>query len=90
VLELIKGRHEQAIRLLKAAQPGMDQDASLHAYLGVAYCLRHRAAGKKETDALRSARLEFRRALEIDPAYQLDRTLFSRDVIDVFQGVHKK
>ncbi len=90
VLELIKGRHEQAIRLLKAAQPGMDQDASLHAYLGVAYCLRHRAAGKKETDALRSARLEFRRALEIEPSYQLDRTLFSRDVIDVFQGVRKK
>jgi len=90
VLELLKGRHEQAIRLLKAAQPGMDQDASLHAYLGVAYCLRHRAAGKKDTEALRSARLEFRRALEIEPSYQLDRTLFSRDVIDVFQGVRKK
>lgn len=90
VLELIRGRHEQAIRLLKAAQPGMEQDASLHAYLGVAYCLRHRAAGKKETEALRSARLEFRRALEIDPSYQLDRTLFSRDVIDIFQGVRKK
>jgi hypothetical protein len=56
----------------------------------VAFGLRHRAAVKKEPDALRSARLEFRRALEIDPAYQLDRTLFSRDVIDVFQGVHKK
>jgi Flp pilus assembly protein TadD len=90
VLELLKGRHEQAIRLLRTAQPGMDQDASLHAYLGVAYCLRHRAAGKKENDALRSARLEFRRALEIEPSYQLDRTLFSRDVIDIFQGVRKK
>ena len=89
VLELLKGRHEQAIRLLKTAQPAMDQDASLHAYLGVAYCLRHRAAGKKETGALRSARLEFRRALEIDPSYRLDRTLFSRDVIDIFQGVRK-
>ena len=89
VLELIKGRHEQAIRLLKAAQSGMDQDASLHAYLGVAYCLRHRAAGKKENDALRSARLEFRRALQIDPSYQLDRTLFSKDVLDIFKGVRK-
>jgi tetratricopeptide (TPR) repeat protein len=89
VLELLKGRQEQAIRLLKTAQPGMDQDASLHAYLGVAYCLRHRAAGKKENDALRSARLEFRRALEIDPSYRLDRTLFSRDVLDIFQGVRK-
>jgi tetratricopeptide (TPR) repeat protein len=89
VLELLKGRHEQAIRLLKSAQPGMDQDASLHAYLGVAYCLRHRAAGKKENDALRNARLEFRRALEIDPSYRLDRTLFSRDVLDIFQGVRK-
>jgi tetratricopeptide (TPR) repeat protein len=89
VLELIKGRHEQAIKLLRAAQPGMDQDASLHAYLGVAYCLRHRAAGKKENDALRSARLEFRRALEIEPSYQLDRTLFSRDVLDIFKGVRK-
>ena len=89
VLELLKGRHEQAIRLLKAAQPGMDQDAGLHAYLGVAYCLRHRAAGRKETDALRSAQLEFRRALQIDPSYRLDRTLFSRDVLDIFQGVRK-
>jgi tetratricopeptide (TPR) repeat protein len=89
VLELIKGRHEQAIKLLRAAQPTMDQDASLHAYLGVAYCLRHRARGKKETDALRSARLEFRRALEIDPSYQLDRTLFSKDVLDIFKGVRK-
>ena len=89
VLELLKGRHEQAIRLLKSAQGVMDRDASLHAYLGVAYCLRHRAKGKKETDALKSARQEFRRALEIDPSYQLDRTLFSRDVIDIFQGVRK-
>ena len=89
VLELLKGRHEQAIRFFKAAQPGMDHDASFHAYLGVAYCLRHRAAGKKESDALRSARLEFRRALEIEPSYQLDRTLFSRDVIDIFKGVRK-
>ncbi len=89
VLELFRGRHEQAIRLLNAAQPGMDHDASLHAYLGVAYCLRHRAAGKKEKDALRTARLEFRRALEIDPSYRLDRTLFSRDVLDIFQGVRK-
>jgi tetratricopeptide (TPR) repeat protein len=90
VLELLKGRHEQAIRLLKTAEPGMGRDASLHAYLGVAYCLRHRAAGKKETESIRNARAEFRRALEIDPSYQLDRTLFSRDVIDVFQGVAKK
>jgi tetratricopeptide (TPR) repeat protein len=89
MLELLKGRHEQAIKLFRAAQPGMDQDASLHAYLGVAYCLRHRAAGKKENDALRSARLEFRRALEIEPSYQLDRTLFSRDVLDIFKGVRK-
>jgi len=89
VLELLKGRYEQAIKLLKTAQPGMDQDASLHAYLGVAYCLRHQAAGKKENDALRSARHEFARALEIDPSYQLDRTVFSRDVIDVFQSVRK-
>jgi hypothetical protein len=90
LLELFKGRHEQAIRLLKIAESGMDQDASVHAYLGVAYCLRHRAAGKSEKEALRSARLEFRRALELDPAYTLDRTLFSKDVLDTFQGVRKK
>jgi tetratricopeptide (TPR) repeat protein len=90
VLELLKGRQEQAIRLLKAAEPLMGQDASLHAYLGVAYCLRHRAAGRKEADAIRSARLEFRRALEIDPTYRLDRTLFSKDVTDIFDGVRKK
>ena len=89
VLELIRGHQEQAIRLLKTAEPAMEQDASLHAYLGVAYYLRHRAAGKKETDALRSAQREFRRTLEIDPAYQLDRTLFSHDVVDVFQGARK-
>ncbi len=90
VLELLKGRHEQAIRLLNAAEAGMEQDAGLHAYLGVAYCLRHRAAGKKEKESLRSAQAEFRRALEIDPSYTLDRTLFSKDVLDVFQGVRKK
>jgi len=90
VLELLKGRHEQAIRLLKIAAAGMEQDAGLHAYLGVAYCLRHRAAGKKEKESLRSAQAEFRRALEIDPSYTLDRTLFSKDVLAVFQGVRKK
>jgi tetratricopeptide (TPR) repeat protein len=90
VLELLKGRHEQAIRLLKIAAAGMEQDAGLHAYLGVAYCLRHRAAGKKERESLRSAQSEFRRALGIDPSYTLDRTLFSKDVIDIFQGVRKK
>lgn len=90
VLELLKGRHEKAIRLLNAAEARMDQDASLHAYLGVAYCLRHRAAGKKEKESLKSAQAEFRRALEIDPSYTLDRTLFSKDVLDVFQGVRKK
>ena len=90
VIELLRGRHEQAIRLLQSAQSVMDRDVSLHAYLGVAYCLRHRAKGKKESDALKSAQQEFRRALEIDPSYQLDRTLFSRDVIDIFQGVRKK
>jgi len=85
VLELVKGHHEQAIRLLKTAEPAMEGDASLHAYLGVAYCLRHRASGKNEKEALRSARLEFRRALAIDPAYRLDRTLFSKDVADLFE-----
>jgi len=90
VLELLKGRHEQAIRLLKIAAAGMEQDAGLHAYLGVAYCLRHRAAGKKEKESLRSAQAEFRRALEIDPSYTLDKTLFSKDVLDIFQGVRKK
>jgi tetratricopeptide (TPR) repeat protein len=90
VLELLRGRHEQAIRLLKIAEPVMRGDASLHAYLGVAYCLRHRAAGKNEKDALRSAQREFRLALEIDPSYQLDRTLFSKDVLDVFGGARKR
>jgi hypothetical protein len=52
--------------------------------------MRHRAGGKKETEAIRSARLEFRRALEIDPSYRLDRTLFSKDVTDIFEGVRKK
>ncbi|HUI09514.1 MAG TPA: tetratricopeptide repeat protein [Bacteroidota bacterium] len=85
VLELVRGHHEQAIRLLKAAEPSMAGDASLHAYLGVAYCLRHRAAGSKDKDALRSARLEFQRALAIEPSYRLDRTLFSRDVTDIFE-----
>ncbi len=89
VLELLRGRHEQAIRLLKIAAPAMADDASFHAYLGVAYCLRHRAAGKKEKEALGSARAEFRRALEIDPSYTLDTTLFSKDVLDIFQGVRK-
>ena len=90
VLELLKGRHENAIRLLKSAAPEMEQDAGLHAYLGVAYCLRHRAAGKKEKESLRSAQTEFRRALEIDPSYTLDGTLFSKDVLDIFQGVRRK
>ena len=85
VLELVKGHHELAIRLLKSAEPSMAGDASLHAYLGVAYCLRRRAAGKNDKDALRSARLEFRRALAIDPSYRLDRTLFSKDVADIFE-----
>ena len=85
VLELVKGHPEQAIRLLKSAEPAMESDASLHAYLGVAYCLRHRAGGKKEKDALRSARLEFRRAIAIDPSYRLDTTLFAKDVTDIFQ-----
>jgi len=85
VLELVKGHPEQAIRLLKSAEPAMAGDASLHAYLGVAYCLRHRAAGKNEKEALRSARAEFRSALAIDPAYRLDRTLFSKDVTDIFE-----
>jgi len=86
VLELVKGHHEQAIRLLKSAEASMAGDASLHAYIGVAYCLRHRAAGKNGKDALRNARLEFRRALAIDPSYRLDRTLFSKDVEDIFES----
>jgi tetratricopeptide (TPR) repeat protein len=89
VLNLLKGRHEKAIVQLTAAKTEMDQDASLHGYLGVAYFLRYRSTGKKDAAALRSARQEFRRALALDPSYQLDRTVFSRDVIDAFQNVRK-
>jgi tetratricopeptide (TPR) repeat protein len=87
VLHLLKGRYQKAIASLSAAKPEMDGDPSLHAYLGVAYCQRYRASGRKDATARRLAREEFRRALDLDPSWQLDRTLFSRDVIELFQKV---
>jgi len=89
VLQLLKGRQEQAIKLLSAAEPLMDQDASLHGYLGVAYALRYRASKKKDAAALRSAQLQFRRALTLDPSYTLDGSVFSRDVMEVFRSAAK-
>ena len=89
VLQLLRGRHEQAIKLLSSAESVMDQDASLHGYLGVAYALRYRASKKKDAAALRSARLEFRRALSLDPSYTLDGSVFSRDVMEVFRSAPK-
>ncbi len=89
LVQLLRGNHEKAITLLKSAEPSMTNDPALHAYLGVAYALRYRAAGKKEKGALANARREFTTTLSLDPAYQLDRSLFSRDVLDVFQSVKK-
>lgn len=89
VMQLLRGNHEKAIKLLKAAEPSMAGDPALHAYLGVAYALRYRAGGKKDKAALGNARREFGTTLSLDPAYQLDRSLFSRDVLDVFQSVRK-
>lgn len=89
VVQLLRGNHEKAITLLKSAEPSMRNDPALHAYLGVAYALRYRSTGKKDRVALGNARREFTTTLSLDPAYQLDRSLFSRDVLDVFQSVKK-
>ncbi|MEW6511257.1 MAG: hypothetical protein AB1428_09890 [Bacteroidota bacterium] len=89
MVQLLKGNHERAIRLFRAAEGEMGQDVELHVYLGVAYCLRYRSSGKKDASAVRTAREEFRRALAIDPGYKLDATLFSKDVIDVFNTVKR-
>ena len=89
MLHLLKGRHEKAIAMFIAAKAEMDGDPSVHAYLGVAYFQRYRASGKKDKAANRLAREEFRRSIALDPAYRLDRTLFSREVTDLFQSVRK-
>jgi tetratricopeptide (TPR) repeat protein len=89
VLHLLKGRHEKAIAMFTGARSEMDDDPSLHAYLGVAYFQRYRSSAKKDKGALRLAREEFRRSLALEPSYQLDRTIFSRDVTDLFQRVRK-
>jgi tetratricopeptide (TPR) repeat protein len=89
VFQLLRGRHEEAIRLLTGAAPILDHDASLHGYLGVAYFLRYRAGGKKNTGALKSAQQEFKNALSLDPSYELDSAVFSRDVLNAFQNARK-
>jgi tetratricopeptide (TPR) repeat protein len=89
VLQLLRGKHDRAIELFSRSEVLMEHDASYHAYVGVAYALRYRAKGKKDAGALRTAQNEFRRALAIDPHYQLDDHIFSRDVITLFQNVRK-
>jgi tetratricopeptide (TPR) repeat protein len=89
VVQLLRGNQERAIKFLIAAEPTMKDDPALHAYLGVAYALRYRSTGKKDKVALGNARREFGTTLSLDPSYQLDRSLFSRDVLDVFQSVKK-
>jgi tetratricopeptide (TPR) repeat protein len=89
VFQLLRGRHDEAIRLLSDAAPVLDHDASLHAYLGVAYFLRYRAGEKKNPDALKSAQQEFKNALSLDPSYELDSSVFSRDVLNAFHNARK-
>jgi tetratricopeptide (TPR) repeat protein len=89
VLQLLRGKPEKALACFSKAEPVMQNDASFHAYVGVAYALRHKAKGKKDAAFLTKAEAEFRRTLEIDPSYQLDGQIFSRDVISLFGRVKK-
>jgi tetratricopeptide (TPR) repeat protein len=89
VLQLLRGRPEKALEHFTKAEAVMQNDATFHAYVGVAYALRHRAKGKKDAIFLKQAEAEFQRALALDPDYQLDEQVFSRDVITLFAKVKK-
>jgi hypothetical protein len=90
LLFLLRGKPDKALESFARAGAFMDGDAAYHGYVGVAYALKHRAKGKKETVNLRKAEAEFRRALALDPAFQLDEQVFSRDVISLYAKVKKE
>jgi tetratricopeptide (TPR) repeat protein len=90
ILRLLRGKPDEALDAFARAESLLGSDPAYHGYMGVAYALKHRAGGKKETAFLRKAESEFRRALVLDPAFHLDEQVFSRDVISLFAKVKRE
>ncbi len=86
--EYYKGNYDAAIASFRSVQASYSRDATFHAFLGAA--LVARAGRTKDQSVLQQAREAFARVQELDPAYRLDRRLFSGEARKLFRDVQER
>ena len=88
LLALLKGEAETSIALLEPAlAAGGDRNASLHAYLGVAYATRALSAPKPDdrTRLQNQAVEQFKLAASLQPGYRLSDRVVSPAIIRIYE-----